>query len=257
MSQPSTGDDLWCRRYRPARNATARLVCFPHAGGSAPFFLPVSVALSPGVDVVAIQYPGRQERRTEQPIADLMLLADCLYDILRRQPELPLTLFGHSLGALVGFEVTRRLEADGHPPVRLFASGRRGPSTYRDEKIHLRDDAGIMAELRRMNGTASAVLGDEEMMRAALPALRADYQAAETYDCAPEVTVSCPVTALTGDRDPKTTVAEARAWAQHTTGAFDLRVFAGGSHFFLTEQPEEVMQVLHEHFRTERTRVSA
>jgi surfactin synthase thioesterase subunit len=95
------------------------------------------------VDVVAIQYPGRQDRRTEQPISDLMVLADRIHAILRQQPELPLTLFGHSLGAAVGFEVARRLEAENHGPVRLFASGRRAPSTFRDENVHRLDDAGM------------------------------------------------------------------------------------------------------------------
>jgi surfactin synthase thioesterase subunit len=248
MSQAYGDDDLWCRRYRPARNAAARLVCLPHAGGSAPFFLPVAAALSPGVDVVAIQYPGRQDRRTEQPISDMGQLADRIHGILRRQPDMPLTFFGHSMGALLAFEVTRRLEADGDGPVRLFASGRRAPSTYRDEKIHLLDDAGILAELRRMNGTASSVLGDDEMMRAALPALRADYRATETYSCTQDVTVNCPITVLTGDSDPKTTLDEANAWARHTSGSFDLEVFAGG-HFFLTEHTDAVIKILDRHFQ--------
>jgi surfactin synthase thioesterase subunit len=248
MSQISSDDDLWCRRYRPTRTATARLVCLPHAGGSATFFLPVAAALSPGVDVVAIQYPGRQDRRNEQPIDDMAVLADRIDAILRRQPEMPLVLFGHSLGALVGFEVTRRLEAAGRGPVRLIASGRRGPSTYRDEQVHLRDDAGILAEIRKMSGTASSVLGDDEMMRAVLPALRADYCAAETYTCAPDTTVSSPISAMTGDNDPKTTVDEAKAWAQHTTGSFDLHVFAGG-HFFLTDHAEAIIKILDQHLR--------
>jgi surfactin synthase thioesterase subunit len=248
MSQPADGDDLWCRRYRPSRNATIRLVCLPHAGGSAPFFMPVAVALSPGVDVVSIQYPGRQDRRAEQPIGSLAVLADRLAAVLRRQPEMPLMLFGHSLGAIIGFEVARRLEAGGHGPLRLFASGRRAPSTHRDEKVHQLDDAGIMGELRRMNGTASAVLGDDEMMRAVLPALRADYRAAETYSCAPDVTVTCPITALTGDADPKTTVEEAQAWAQHTTGEFDVQVYHGG-HFFLTDHVDQIVTLMARHLQ--------
>jgi surfactin synthase thioesterase subunit len=256
MAQPSDGDNLWCRRYRPARDAGARLVCLPHAGGSAPFFLPVAAALSPGIDVVAIQYPGRQDRRAERPISDMAVLADRIHAILRRQPEMPVTIFGHSLGAVLGFEVTRRLEADGHGPVRLYASGRRAPSTYRDEKVHLLDDAGILAELRRMNGTASSVLGDDEMMRAALPALRADYQAAETYSCAPDITVNCPISAMTGDSDPKTTVDEANAWAGHTSGAFDLQVFPGG-HFFLTDHADQVIKILDRHFQADGARSMA
>lgn len=247
MSQPSADNDLWCRRYHPARKAAARLVCLPHAGGSAPFFLPVSAALSPTVDVVAIQYPGRQDRRTELPISDMMLLADRIYDILRRQPPLPLTFFGHSMGALAAFEVTRRLEADGQAPVRIFASGRRAPSTHRDEAVHLRDDAGILAEIRRLNGTVSTLLGDDELMRAALPALRADYKATETYRCAAGVTVSCPITTLTGDNDPKTSLSEAQAWAGHTIGAFDIQVYPGG-HFFLTDHADQIIKLLDRHF---------
>jgi surfactin synthase thioesterase subunit len=246
MSQPYGDDDLWCRRYRPARNPTARLVCLPHAGGSAPFFRPLAFALGADVDVVALQYPGRQDRRAEQPIRDMGVLADCVHGILRRQPELPLTVFGHSMGAVLGFEVTRRLEADGHGPVHLFASGRRAPSCAHDENVHLRDDVGILAEVRALSGTASVLLDDDELMRAALPSLRADYEANETYRYAPATIVSCPVTVLTGDSDPKTTLNEARAWAGHTSGAFDLRVFPGG-HFFLTDQADEVTKVLFQH----------
>jgi surfactin synthase thioesterase subunit len=250
MSQPNSDDSLWCRRYRPAPNATARLVCLPHAGGSAPFFFPMSTALTPEVDVVAVQYPGRQDRRAEKPIGDMAVLADQVYELLRRQPEMPLTFFGHSMGALLGFEVTRRMEAEGRGPVRLYASGRRGPATYRDERVHLRDDAGILAEVRRLNGTASALLADDELMRAALPALRADYRATETYSCAPDVKVNCPISVLTGSDDPKTTLTEARAWEPHTTGSFDLQVFTGG-HFFLTEHAGEIIKLLQRHFQLE------
>lgn len=249
MSQPSPGDELWCRRFHPAKNPAARLLCLPHAGGSASFFLPVAAALSPDVDVLAIQYPGRQDRRAEQPIDDLSVLADHVHGIVRRQPELPLTLLGHSLGAALAFEVTRRLEAEGHSPVRLFASGRRAPSTYREETAH-RSDATIMAEVRRLSGTASALLNDEEMMRAALPALRADYKAAETYRSEPGATVNCPITVLTGDSDPKTTLDEAKAWGEDTTGSLDLRVFTG-AHFFISDQWKAVIQVLEQHFQAE------
>jgi surfactin synthase thioesterase subunit len=249
MSESLLDGDLWCRRYRPVRNATSTLVCFPHAGGSAPFYLPVSAALAPRVDVVAIQYPGRQDRRAEKPIDDIAVLADRIHAILLRPPRRPLTLFGHSMGAVLAFEVTRRLEAGGRGPVRLFASGRRAPSTHRDETVHLRDDPGILAEIRALNGTASAVLGDEELMRAALPSLRADYRAAETYTCAPGTAVECPITVMTGDNDPKTTLEEAQAWARHTTGDFDIRVFPGG-HFFLVDHAEDIIGILDRHFRT-------
>jgi surfactin synthase thioesterase subunit len=248
MTQPSPDDDLWCRRYRPAKDAAARLVCLPHAGGSATFFRPVAVALPPDVDVLAIQYPGRQDRRAEPPVDDMSVLADRIHGVLRRQPGLPTTFFGHSMGAILGFELSRRLESDGHGPVRLYASGRRAPSTYRDEFVHQGDDTSILAEVRRLNGTASSLLGDDEMMRAVLPALRADYHATEQYRCPAEVTVRCPITVLVGDDDPKTTMDEANAWARHTSGSFELQVFPGG-HFYLTEQADAVIKLLYQHFQ--------
>ncbi|HEX4060376.1 MAG TPA: alpha/beta fold hydrolase [Streptosporangiaceae bacterium] len=255
MSQPHPGDKLWFRRFSPSPNATARLLCLPHAGGSAPFFRPVAMALGPEVDVVAVQYPGRQDRRTERPIDEIAVLADHIHGILRHQPRLPVTFFGHSMGAAVGFEVARRLEADGHDPVRLFVSGRRAPSTNRNETVHLRDDAGIMAEVRKLNGTVSSLLGDDEMMRAVLPALRADYHAIETYSCTTETAVSCPITALTGDADPNTTVDEATAWAQHTSGTFSIQVFNGG-HFFLTDHAGKITKILDHHFQNQRARAT-
>jgi surfactin synthase thioesterase subunit len=186
----------------------------------------------------------------------MSMLADCVAGVLRRQPELPLTIFGHSMGAILGFEVVRRLEADGYEPAHLFASGRRAPSCVRDENVHLRDDDGILAELRTLNGTASAVLNDDEMMRAVLPSLRADYTANETYRSSPGATVRCPVTTLTGGSDPKTTMDEARAWAGHTTGPFDLRVFPGG-HFFLTDHTAEINRMLAAALQADRTSQAA
>jgi surfactin synthase thioesterase subunit len=255
MSQPQPGDKLWLRRFFEAGNATARLVCLPHAGGSAPFFRPVAAALGPEVDVVAVQYPGRQDRRTEKPIDDIEVLADHIHDILGRQPRIPVTFFGHSMGAAVGFEVARRLEADGQEPVRVFVSGRRAPSTNRNETVHLRDDAGIMAEMRKLNGTVSSLLSDDEMMRAILPALRADYRAIETYSRTTQTAVSCPITALVGDADPNTTPDEATAWAQHTSGSFSIQVFAGG-HFFLTDHAADVTKILERHFQDQRARAA-
>lgn len=247
MSDLPVDDGLWCRRYRPSPAATARLVCLPHAGGAAPFFLPFAAALSPDVDVISVQYPGRQDRRSEQPLTDVNALVDQIHDALVRQPPLPVTFLGHSLGSLVGFEIVRRLEDGGSPATHLFASGRGGPSIHREGAVHQRDDEGILFAVQYLNGTAAPVLANEQLMRAALPALRADYQAAETYRCAPDVTVTCPITVLNGDADPETTPSEARAWERHTTGTCTLRTFSGG-HFFITNHTDEVIGLLREHF---------
>ncbi|MFH8410280.1 thioesterase II family protein [Streptomyces sp. NPDC018019] len=243
----TTAEGLWARCYHPAPDRPRQLVCFPHAGGSAPFFFPVSAELSPVAEVLSVQYPGRQDRRNETSPSAITTMADRVYAALKdRIGSRPTAFFGHSMGAMVAFEVARRLEADGGELTHLFASGRRAPSRYRTESVHRRDDDGIVAELKRLSGTDTSVLGDEELLRMVLPAIRSDYTAVETYRCDPGASIKAPITALTGDSDPLTTVEEAEDWRAHTTGAFDLRVYPGG-HFFLSSQAPAVLAVLREH----------
>ncbi|MFK8844240.1 thioesterase II family protein [Streptomyces sp. Ac-502] len=243
----TTAEGLWARCYHPAPDRPRQLVCFPHAGGSATFYFPVSAELSPVAEVLSVQYPGRQDRRNETSPGTVTAMADRVYAALRdRIGSRPTAFFGHSMGAMVAFEVARRLEADGGELTHLFASGRRAPSRYRAESVHRRDDDGIVAELKRLSGTDTSVLGDEELLRMVLPAVRSDYTAVETYRCDPGAAIKAPITALTGDNDPLTTVEEAEDWRAHTTGAFDLRVYPGG-HFFLSSQAPAVLAVLREH----------
>ncbi len=232
---------LWLRRYHPAGNSGVRLVCFPHAGGSASFYHPVSAVHSAVADVIALQYPGRQDRRHEPCITDIGVLADRITELLLTQSEKPTLFFGHSMGAVLAFETAWRLEQKGQgAPRAIIASGRRAPATTRPETVHERDDDGIITELKLLNGTAPGLLGDDEILKMAMPAIRGDYQAIETYRCDPEDrAVRCPITVLTGDSDPRTTLEEAAAWERHTEGAFRLEVFPGG-HFFLASQQAAV-----------------
>ncbi|WP_035796322.1 thioesterase II family protein [Kitasatospora mediocidica] len=235
----------WVRRFHPAPQSRVRLVCLPHAGGSAPFYFPMSQALSPAVDVVSLQYPGRQERRLDPRIESVEEYADAIAAELKPWLDLPVALFGHSLGATLAFEVARRLERDDpeFTPVALFASGRRAPSRHRDENVHLRDDDGIVAEMKILSGTDARVLGDEEILRMVMPAIRSDYTAAETYRGEPGATVRAPITVLTGADDPRTSAEEAEAWRGHTTGAFELHTFSGG-HFFLANHQPQVLKIV-------------
>ncbi|MDX2695319.1 thioesterase [Streptomyces ipomoeae] len=233
-------DDLWLRCYNPAPSSEVRLVCFPHAGGSAPFYFPMAKALPSSVEMLAVQYPGRQDRRTEPLIDDINRLADTLFDVLRHLTDRPLALFGHSMGAVVAFEIAQRLEnvAD-TVPVALFASGRRAPSCDRDEHVHTLDDHGLIADLKALNGTNSALLGSDDLLELILPAVRNDYRAVETYRWRPGPKLNCPISVFTGDEDSRVTADEARAWERHTTGEFALRTFHGG-HFFLADHQEDI-----------------
>ncbi|MFJ3219866.1 thioesterase II family protein [Kitasatospora sp. NPDC086801] len=233
--------DLWLRRYHSAPRARIRLVCFPHAGGSASYYVPVSNALSPALDVVAVQYPGRQDRRGEPFVETVEELADILVDLIEPLADLPLALFGHSLGASIAFEVACRLESRGTVPLALFASGRRAPSRARDESVHLMDDQGLIAEIKQLGGTDAKLLGDQELMEMVLPATRNDYKAAELYRYTPRSPLATAIHAHIGVDDPKVSLDEAQAWKKHTTRAFELTTYPGG-HFYLQDYGPRVIE---------------
>ncbi|MFF3178067.1 thioesterase II family protein [Streptomyces sp. NPDC057900] len=247
-------DSPWFRNYRPSPDAPVRLVCLPHAGGSASFYFPVARELAPEVEVLAVQYPGRQDRRSEPAVTGLETMADRIAEELEPLADRPYALFGHSMGAAIGFEVARRMEAAGRGPTDLFVSGRRAPSLDRGDEWQPGTDEEVVEEIRKLNGTGGSLLDDEETLRMILPALRADYRALRGYRYRPGPPLDCPVTAFTGDQDPKARVEDVRAWVNHTRSGFGLRVLPGG-HFFLVGQQEAVLHTIREQLA--RTPVAA
>ncbi|MFB9903174.1 thioesterase II family protein [Allokutzneria oryzae] len=232
-------NDRWIRRFRPCDPGAPRLVCLPHAGGTASGFYWLSVALAPHVEVLAVQYPGRQDRLGEPVVEDVPTLADELHRALEPWQNQPPALFGHSMGALVAFELARRF------PVRhLVASAQVSPSRVA-EVVRLSElpEDEFVAEVEALGGFDPQVMADPELRSLVLPALRGDYKANEDYRCPPETTVDTPVTVILGDADPDVTPEEARLWQQHTRASFDLRVFEGG-HFFLEQHQDEVRDLL-------------
>jgi surfactin synthase thioesterase subunit len=236
----------WVRGFPGTSRSPHRLVCFPYAGGTAKYFLPYARSLSTRSEVLAVQYPGRQERRHEASIDDLGELTRLVADALLPLTDRPVTFFGHSMGAALAFEVARTLESKGVVLSGLFVSGRRAPSRHRVERTHLQDDRRLLDSVRALAGANARLPGFDAFARNALPLIRADYRAAETYRYVPGPALACPVIALTGDADPLASVDEVASWRAHTTGRFSLRVFTGG-HFFLDEHRAGVVEVLAEH----------
>jgi len=244
MSQATALFEKWVTTFTPSPHSEVRLVCFPHAGGSASFFFPVARALAPRIEVLAVQYPGRQMRRIEPGIQDIGQFAEQIFAALRGLDDKPLALFGHSMGAVLAYEVALRMRRAALPsPVRLVASGRRAPSRYRDERVHTGTDQQIVAEIKALSGPNQAVLADPEMLAMILPAIRSDYTAIERYKHDPDGELDCPISAFVGEDDPRASLDEARAWAEHTTGPFELEVFPG-DHFYLVGQSARVLDRL-------------
>ena len=239
-----TGRDPWLRRFAPRPDAPARLVCFPHAGGAATAYAVLARSLAPdGVDVVAVQPPGRQDRISEAPAPDLHAMADAVTAALLAAPGPAPVLFGHSMGSFVAYEVTRRLEAAGAAPVRLVVSARRAPSTMRGEDAHTRGDAALIAHLRTLGGPGSELLDNPSIREIVLPSVRADYTALAAHPLGDTSSVDTPITAFAPRSDPRCTVEEMHGWAAHTRGGFDLREFPGG-HFYLGEHADLVREAL-------------
>ncbi|MFV2097025.1 thioesterase II family protein [Micromonospora sp. LOL_013] len=239
MSRAADSPELWLRRYQPDDDPAVRLFCFPHAGGAASAYLPFARRLPATLDVAAVQYPGRQDRRDEPFVDSIDALVERLLPILLAAADRPIAFFGHSMGATVAFEVGRRLPpAAADRLVHLFASGRRGPATPRRDRYYHADDE-LIAEIRRLEGTDSSLLADEELLQMVLPAIRNDYRAAATYDYRPGPLLRCPVTVLTGDSDPNVTAEEAAAWAEVTTATTVVHTYSGG-HFYLNGQIDAV-----------------
>ncbi|MFJ2407256.1 thioesterase II family protein [Streptomyces xanthochromogenes] len=240
----------WLRRFtppgggpRPAADAI-RLICFPHAGGAASSYLSLATALTPAVDVLAVQYPGRQDRRREAPIEDIGRMAEALADEMRGQTEKPYAFFGHSMGAVLAYETACRLdERHLRGPAALILSGRGAPAPRPRLHDQLRTDADILAAVRRLGGASPQVLDDPEMREMVMPALRADYRAIGSYAWQPREPLDTPITVLIGDSDPVVTVEQAAAWVDFTTATTRTHVFPGG-HFYLDSHLPRVAATL-------------
>ncbi|MGA4839079.1 thioesterase II family protein [Streptomyces sp. G45] len=236
-----TARNTWIRTFHPKPDAAARLVCFPHAGGPAMAFTALSAALPADVELAAVQYPGRQDRRAEPFAPDVATLAAgaaTALDALGVLDDKPLFLLGHSFGSLVAFETARALEerAGQGVPARLFASAAWPPSARWDAPMH-EDDShdAVVAHVRWLGGVPEALLNDPETVAEMVRLMRGDSEALRSYRCADGAAVAAPLTVLLAEEDPKNSAEQMAGWAAHTTGGYGLEPLPGG-HFALTER---------------------
>jgi medium-chain acyl-[acyl-carrier-protein] hydrolase len=222
-----------------------RISCLPYAGSGAAIYRGWAAAVAPAIEIWPVTLPGREHRLIESPIDDLPLLAAKVGDELGRLLEPRFALFGHSMGALLAFEVARHLRRQGRlGPDCLIVSAHRAPHMPDDQDpIHHKPTSDFLEELRRLNGTPASILRDQELVELMLPVLRADFKAVESYRYVEESPLRCPIIVYGGKQDKMISEDQLAAWGVHTVGGFAQRMFEG-DHFYITTQREELIAQL-------------
>ena len=246
-----SGRSPWFSIPSPNPAARLRLVCFPYAGAGASAYFAWSRALrGRPVEVRAVQAPGRENRLREAPFTELRPLVDALASACAGLADRPFAFFGHSMGSLVAFEVTRALRDRGGPmPVHLFVSGATAPDVPRTREplSPLSDgDEFVAAVATRYGGLPKAVRDNRELLEVILPVLRADMRITESYVHAPAAPLPIGITAYTGTEDPTATPELLAGWREQSTAGFASRVFPG-DHFFLTEHRDALIADVMQH----------
>lgn len=225
----------------PKDNARLRLFAFPYAGGGASVFSSWPRILPANVEICAVQMPGREGRLSERPITSWEDTIPRLAEALIPAMDRPFVFFGHSLGAVLAFELARHLRRERRRgPVHLFVSGRRAPHLLRERPpTYNLPRAQFLCELA-LWGTPDIVLRTPELLDVFLPVLRADFGLSEMHIYQPEMPLATPISAYGGEQDVHVSPADVEQWRKHTSEAFRRVMFPGG-HFFLNEHRVAVL----------------
>ncbi|HET9874352.1 MAG TPA: alpha/beta fold hydrolase [Mycobacterium sp.] len=221
---------------------TPKLYIFPHAGGSPQYYIPFAKTFSSDVKRIAVQYPGRGGSHDIGAFTGIPELADQVWKTLTPmdQSDGRVAFFGHSMGALLAFEIARRLEQAGNPIAALFVSASAAPGRAGYEYIP-ESDRGLLDAVREMTGVNPEFLENEEFAAKILPTLRG-LKAIANYECPPDATVSCPISAFFGDSDEVATHDRVAPWSERTTSEFTMRMFTDpGHHFYLNDHLPELV----------------
>ncbi len=222
-------------------DGAVRLICFPYAGGSASVFRDWDRALPPGVEVLAARLPGRAERWREEPFTSLELLVDALTEPVEALTDRPFAFFGHSMGAVLAFELSRRMRRErGVEPEHVFVASCNPPlPDVPMPVLGTLEEPALRAKLADL-GLAEEIMADEDLMEMLLPLVRADLRIADGYLDRDGEPLTCPLTAFHGKRDPMVSAEDMAQWSVGTTGPFLLRQVQG-AHLFSDDGWRDVL----------------
>ncbi|MEN8443746.1 MAG: thioesterase II family protein [Cyanobacteria bacterium J06555_13] len=237
----------------PTGNPTAklRLFCFHYAGGNSLCFQPWVQQLPDDIEICPIELPGRGRKIQLTPLNRLECIIEALSQQIQPYLDKPFAFFGHSMGGLVSFELTRRLfEKYKVSPVHLFISARQAPHLpIASAPMHALSDSDFIAKLREYSGTPAAVLENQALMEIFLPMLRADFEVLETYTYEHRPPVGCPIAVFGGLQDHRVSLKGLDAWREHTQQDFSVQRFRGG-HFYINQDHSLVIQQILKHLRS-------
>ncbi len=235
----------WFESLAAVHTPQLRLFCFPYGGGNAHVFRDWQLYLGPEIDVCLVHLPGRARRMGERPRTRLAPLVEELADLIGAEIPGRFAFYGHSMGALIAFELTRTLRRRGQDvPAHLFLSACRAPTAIRSVPPTYNLSApDFMAKIARLRGTPKEFFEHPEIQNALLPLLRADFEITDTYDYVPESPLACPITIYGGDRDELATQEQLAPWKQETLTDYRCEVFAG-DHFFIQSHKADFLRIL-------------
>lgn len=240
----------WLKTRRALPAPRARLLCLPYAGGGAVLYHHWPTELPPDIEVRAAQLPGRQERLAEPAPVSLMGVVQSLAAALRALPPAPLVIYGHSYGALLAFELARTLRGTSLAPQALVLAARCGPQgALRTEAVHKLPEPAFKDALHVLYGIPRHILAEQDLMELALPSLRGDFQAVETYQYIPGEPLRIPMTVLCGSEDRVARESEMRAWQEMSALPIRFHTVKAGHLFVDTHRAwvlQHVAAALHE-----------
>jgi surfactin synthase thioesterase subunit len=221
-----------------------RLFCLHHAGAGASTYRDWQGLVGNQIEVVPVQLPGRETRFAEPAERSIRRLSRQLTTlVLERAAGAPFAFFGHSMGALLAYDLTRELETVGRPPAHLVVSAHSAPHVRDARAVHTFPDDEFLAYVLKLEGTPSDVRNDPALLEVILPVLRADFTACETYEHEAGCPLAVPVTVFGGDRDPSVNSSQLRRWAELTTAPTTVELFPGG-HFYLAAHRDRMLASL-------------